>query len=93
MGSYIRPLSLLAYRLLGGRRSRLETRGRLAVLSEEGNHVLDCGLKDGFETVSELADALATCLTDRFVDDFACPVPAPWPMHLDAWEGPLLCSN
>jgi hypothetical protein len=71
---------LLAYRLLGGRRSTLETRRSyipLALLSEEANHVLDRGLKDEFETVSDLADALATCLTDRFIDDFVCPVPAP----------------
>jgi hypothetical protein len=79
-GSYIRQLSLLVYRLLGGRRSTLEIRGcyiPLAALSEEGNHVLDCGLKDEFETVSDFADALAMCPTDRFVDDFVCPVPAP----------------
>ena len=68
--SYIRQLSSLAYRLLGGRRSKLETQGRyipLAPLSEEGNHVLDRGLKDEFGIVSDLADAL----------DFVCPVPAP----------------
>ena len=68
--SYIRQLSSLAYRLLGGHRGKLETQGRyipLAPLSEEGNQVLDRGLKDEFEIVSDLADAL----------DFVCPVPAP----------------
>jgi predicted Ser/Thr protein kinase len=74
--SYIRQLSLLAYRLLGGPGSTLEIQGHyipLAALSEEGNHVLKRGL---IETASEFADALATCLADRFVDDFVCPVPA-----------------
>jgi len=71
-GSYIRQLSLLVYRLLGGRRSTLEIRGcyiPLATLSDEGNHVLKRGLID---TASELADELAKCL-----DDFVCPVPVP----------------
>ncbi len=78
--SYIRQLSLLAYGLLGGRRSKLEIQGRyipLAALSEEGNHVLRRGLIDEVATASDLAHALAACLTDRFADDFVCPVPAP----------------
>jgi hypothetical protein len=77
--SYIRQLSLLAYELLGGPRSTLETRGRytpLAALSEEGNHVLRRGLVGEVATASDLADALAACLTDGFVDDFVCAVPA-----------------
>jgi hypothetical protein len=71
---------LLAYRLLGGRRSGVESQRRyipLTALSEEGNHVLKRGLKDEFAIASELADILDACLTYRFVDDFVCPVPAP----------------
>jgi hypothetical protein len=78
--SYIRQLSLLAYELLGGPRSTLENQGRytpLAALSEEGNHVLRRGLIDEVATASDLAHALAACLTDRFVDGFVSPVPAP----------------
>ena len=70
--SYISQLSLLAYRLLGGRRRTLDIQGRyvpLAALSDEGNHVLKRGLID---TASELADELAKCL-----DDFVWPVPVP----------------
>ena len=76
--SYIRQLSLLAYGLLGGRRSKLEIQGHyipLAALSEEGNHVLGHGLIDEVATASDLAHALAACLTDRFADDFVCPIP------------------
>jgi hypothetical protein len=79
-GSYIRQLSLLTYELLGAPRSTLENQGRytpLAALSEEGNHVLRRGLIDEIPTASDLAHALAACLTDRFADGFGCPVPAP----------------
>jgi TPR repeat protein len=60
--SYVRSLSLLAYELLGGPRSRLEATGRynpIAALTRDGNAVLRRGLIDECSSAAELADQLA----------------------------------
>jgi TPR repeat protein len=64
-GSCVRSLSLLAYELLGGPRSLVETTGQyrpVATLPQEGNAVLRSGLIDGYTTVRELADQLAAAV-------------------------------
>jgi serine/threonine protein kinase len=60
-GSCLRLLSLLAYELLGGPRTRLETSGQytpVASLTQEGNTVLRRGLVDEYKSVAELVRQL-----------------------------------
>jgi TPR repeat protein len=62
-GSCVRALSLLAYELLGGPRSRVEATGRynpIAALTRDGNAVLRRGLVDEISSAIELANQLAT---------------------------------
>jgi serine/threonine protein kinase/TPR repeat protein len=60
--SYVRSLSLLAYELLGGPRSRVEMTGQytpVATLTQEGNAILRRGLIDEIQSAVELALKLA----------------------------------
>jgi serine/threonine protein kinase/TPR repeat protein len=62
-GSCVRSLSLLAYELLGGPRSRVEATGRynpIAALTRDGNAVLRRGLIDEISSATELANQLTT---------------------------------
>src|ERR1700732_4323889 len=61
-GSYARLLSLLAYELLGGPRSRLDATGQytpVATLTREGNAALRRGLVDEFQSAGELSRQLS----------------------------------
>src|SRR5271157_374984 len=64
-GSYVRLLSLLAYELLGGPRTRLESTGQytpIAALTQEGNVVLRRALVDECSSAGELAGQLAAAV-------------------------------
>ena len=64
-GSYVRLLSLLAYELLGGPRTRLESTGQytpIAALTQEGNVALRRALVDECSSAGELAGQLATAV-------------------------------
>jgi len=64
-GNYVRPLSLLAYELLGGTRLRVETAGQytpIAGLTEAGNVVLRRGLGEDYASAGELAKGLAVAV-------------------------------
>ena len=59
--SYVRRLSLLAYELLGGPRTKVVNAGRftpLAALSEDGNAVLRRGIVDDFSSAIDMAEEL-----------------------------------
>jgi serine/threonine protein kinase/TPR repeat protein len=63
--SYVRLLSLLAYELLGGPRSRLDATRQytpVATLTQEGNAVLRRGLVDEYKSAGELALHLAAAV-------------------------------
>jgi hypothetical protein len=67
-GDGVRRLSLLAYELLGGQRTRVETTGRytpLAALTEEGNAALRHGLLYDYPSAAELAAQMAAAVGDR----------------------------
>ena len=64
-GSYVRLLSLLAYELLGGPRTRLESTGQytpIAALTQEGNVALRRALVDECSSAGELAGQLAAAV-------------------------------
>ena len=64
-GSYVRLLSLLAYELLGGPRTRLESTGQytpIAALTQEGNAALRRALVDECSSAGELAGQLAAAV-------------------------------
>ena len=74
-GSCVRALSLLAYELLGGPRTRVEATGRynpIAALTRDGNAVLRRGLIDDCSSAAELAGQLAAAVGIR---QSAAPVP------------------
>jgi serine/threonine protein kinase/TPR repeat protein len=61
-GSYVRVLSLLAYELLGGPRTRIDATGQytpVATLTREGNAVLRRGVINEFPSAGEFARELA----------------------------------
>jgi TPR repeat protein len=64
--SCVRLLSLLAYELLGGPRTRLDTTGQytpVAALTQEGNSVLRRGLVDEYKSAAELVRQLEATAT------------------------------
>src|SRR5580704_4105191 len=64
-GSYVRLLSLLAYELLGGPRTRVESTGQytpIAALTQEGNVALRRALVDECSSAGELAGQLAAAV-------------------------------
>ncbi len=64
--SCVRLLSLLAYELLGGPRTRLDTTGQytpVAALTQEGNAVLRRGLVDEYKSAAELVRQLEATAT------------------------------
>jgi len=66
--SYVRPLSLLGYELLGGPRVKVETEGRftpLAAIRDDGNTVLRRGISGEFSSAVEMATALAECISGK----------------------------
>jgi serine/threonine protein kinase/TPR repeat protein len=90
--SYLGMLSLLAYELLGGPRSAVETSGRykpVAVLSEEGNAILRQGLIDELPSAMEMARLLEGQILGRGAEPVARPVTVPPALSAQSGAAPL----